>query len=66
MQSEKRDFSSWRAVCIHQNLRTLCKLGYRMDWSAAKYRQLAERAEDLLKQELLDLAVVCEDVANDI
>jgi hypothetical protein len=67
MQSEKRDFSSWRAGCIHQNLRTLCKPGYRMDWSAPKYRQLAEKAEDLsIKQELLDLAVVCEDVANDI
>ena len=44
-----------------------------MDWSdylrdeAAKYRQLAEKAEDLsIKQELLDLAVVCEDVANSI
>ena len=44
-----------------------------MDWSdylrdeAAKYRQLAEKAEDLsIKQDLLDLAVVCEDVANDI
>ena len=33
---------------------------------AAKYR-LAEKAEDLsIKQELLDLAVVCEDVASNI
>ena len=69
----KRDFSSRRAVCIHQNSRTLRKSGCRMDWSdylrdeAAKYRQLAEKAEDLsIKQDLLDLAVVCEDVANDI
>lgn len=45
----------------------------RMDWGdylrdeAAKYRQLAETAEDpLVKQELLDLAAVCEDVANHI
>ena len=44
-----------------------------MDWSdylrdeAAKYRQLAETAEDpSIKQEFLDLAAVCEDVANDI
>jgi hypothetical protein len=44
-----------------------------MDWGdylrdeAAKYRQLAETAEDpLVKQELLDLAAVCEDVANHI
>ena len=44
-----------------------------MDWDdylrqqAALYRQLAEKAEDLsIKQDLLDLAVVCEDVANDI
>jgi hypothetical protein len=43
-----------------------------MDWSdylrdeAAKYRQLAEKAEDpSIKQDLLDLAVVCEDVAED-
>jgi hypothetical protein len=44
-----------------------------MDWGdylrdeAAKYRQLAETAEDpLVKQELLDLAAICEDVANHI
>jgi hypothetical protein len=44
-----------------------------MDWGdylrdeAAKYRQLAETAEDpLVKQELRDLAAVCEDVANHI
>jgi hypothetical protein len=42
-----------------------------MDWGdylrdeAAKYRQLAETAEDpLVKQELLDLAAVCGEVAN--
>ena len=41
-----------------------------MDWAdylrdeAAKYRQLAETAEDLsIKQELLDLAAVCEGAA---
>jgi hypothetical protein len=35
--------------------------------AAAKYRQLAETAEDpLVKQELLDLAAVCEEVANNI
>jgi len=34
---------------------------------AAKYRQLAERAErPLIKQELLDLAAVCEEAANSI
>ena len=40
----------------------------RMDWGdSAKYRQLAEAAEDpLVKQELLDLAAVCEEVANNI
>jgi hypothetical protein len=44
-----------------------------MDWAdylrdeAAKYRQLAETAEDPLdKQELLDLAEMCEEVANNI
>jgi len=44
-----------------------------MDWAdylrdeGAKYRQLAEVAEDLArKQELLDLAAVCEEVANNI
>ncbi len=44
-----------------------------MDWAdylrdeATKYRQLAERAEDpSVKQELLDLAAVCEEAANNI
>jgi hypothetical protein len=42
-----------------------------MDWAdylrdqATTYRQLAETAEDLsIKQELLDLAAVCEEVAS--
>jgi hypothetical protein len=34
---------------------------------AVKYRALAEKAEDpLIKQELLELAEVCEEVANNI
>ena len=34
---------------------------------AAKYRQLAETAEDaFVKQEFLELAAVCEEVANEI
>jgi rubrerythrin len=34
---------------------------------AARYRQLAETAEDAsVKQELLELAAVCEEVANEI
>jgi hypothetical protein len=34
---------------------------------AAKYRQLAETAEGAVaKQELLELAAVCEEVANEI
>ena len=44
-----------------------------MDWDdyfrqqAAMYRQLADKAEDaFIKQELLDLAAVCEEVANNI
>ena len=44
-----------------------------MDWDdylrheAAMYRQLAEKSENVFgKQELLDLAVVCEEVANSI
>jgi hypothetical protein len=44
-----------------------------MDWAdylrdeAAKYRQLAKAAEDLsIKQELLDLAAVCEEAADNI
>ena len=44
-----------------------------MDWSdylrdeAAKYRRLAETADDpLVKQEFLDLAAVCEEVADNI
>jgi hypothetical protein len=48
-------------------------LGWHMDWAdylrdeAAKYRQLAEAAEDLsIKQEFLELAAVCEEAANNI
>jgi hypothetical protein len=44
-----------------------------MDWpdylrdEAAKYRQLAEQADDpLVKNELLELASVCEEVASNI
>ena len=44
-----------------------------MDWDdyfrqqAAMYRQLAEKTDDVfIKQELLDLAAVCEEVANNI
>jgi len=44
-----------------------------MDWpdyfrdQATLYRRLAEKTEDsLIKQELLDLAEICEEVANDI
>ena len=44
-----------------------------MDWDeyfrqqATMYRQLAQKTEDALnKQELLDLAAVCEEVANNI
>ncbi len=44
-----------------------------MDWpdylrdEAAKYRQLAEQADDpVVKTELLELASVCEEVASDI
>jgi len=44
-----------------------------MDWAdylrdqAANYRKLAKTAEDpLIKQELLELAATCEEVANNI
>jgi hypothetical protein len=44
-----------------------------MDWAdylrdqSAKYRRLAETAEDLsVKEELLDLAAICEETANNI
>jgi hypothetical protein len=34
---------------------------------AAKYRELAEKAaDDFVKKELIELASVCEEVANDI
>ena len=71
-KSEERFFLP--AGCLHSSkFEDACKSGCRMDWSdylrdeAAKYRQLAEKAEDpSIKQDLLDLAVVCEDVANDM
>ena len=44
-----------------------------MDWDdylreeARKYRELAQRAEDpLIKQELLKLADICDEVANNV
>ena len=44
-----------------------------MEWvdylrdEAAKYRQLAEQTDDpVIKNEMLELASVCEEVANDI
>jgi hypothetical protein len=44
-----------------------------MDWAdylreeAAKYRKLAETAEDpVVKEELLDLAATCEELANNL
>jgi len=47
--------------------------GCHMDWAdylrdeAAKYRRLAEAAEDRsIQQELLDLAAVCEEAADNI
>ena len=48
-------------------------LGSRMDWDdylrdeAGKYRKLAEETDDaLIKQELLELADICDKVANNI
>jgi hypothetical protein len=61
-----------RAACRRMVARVFgCRTGCDMDWAdylrdeAAKYRQLAEAAEDLsIKQELLDLAAVCEEAAD--
>jgi hypothetical protein len=46
---------------------------HNMDWpdyfrdEAAKYRQLAEQTDDpVIKNEMLELASVCEEVANNI
>jgi len=50
-----------------------CEARRSMDWDdylrqqAAMYRQLAEKTEDaFIKQELIELAAVCEEVANNI
>jgi hypothetical protein len=50
-----------------------CATEHRMDYhdylreEAAKYRRLAEEAsDDFIKKELLDLALVCEEVADTI
>jgi hypothetical protein len=58
-----------RALAFTAHLVGLCS----MDWpdylrdEAAKYRQLAEQADDpVVKIELLELASVCEEVANNI
>jgi hypothetical protein len=40
---------------------------YLPDQAAAKYRQLAEQTDDpVIKNEMLELASVCEEVANNI
>jgi hypothetical protein len=56
-----------RALAVTAQLVGLCS----MDWpdylrdEAAKYRQLAEQADDpVVKNELLELASVCEEVNN--
>jgi hypothetical protein len=61
-----------KASCAARNRLTRAP-GYIMDWDdyfrqqAAAYRQLAEKTEDtFVKEELLDLAAVCEEVANNI
>ena len=62
------------SACRRMVARVLgCRTGCDMDWAdylrdeAAKYRQLAKAAEDLsIKQELLDLAAVCEEAADNI
>ena len=61
--------ASSRAFAITTRSWGLCS----MDWpdylrdEAAKYRQLAEQTDDpAIKIEMLELASVCEEVANDI
>ena len=58
-----------RAIAVTAQLAGLCS----MDWpdylrdQAAKYRQLAEQTDDpVIKDELLELASVCEEVASNI
>ena len=61
-----------QTVCVrYDDLNSLGLCG--MDWpdylrdQAAMYRQLAEQADDpVVKNELLELASVCEEVANNI
>jgi hypothetical protein len=57
------------AIAVTAQLTGLCS----MDWpdylrdQAAKYRQLAEQTDDpVIKDELLELASVCEEVAGNI
>jgi hypothetical protein len=61
--------SADRAIAVTAQLAGLCS----MDWpdylrdQAAKYRQLAEQTDDpVIKDELLELASVCEEVASNI
>ena len=61
-----------QTVCVrYDDLNSLGLCG--MDWpdylrdQAAMYRQLAEQADDpVVKNELLELASVCDEVANNI
>jgi hypothetical protein len=54
------------SVCFLSGALSHALLDYLRE-QAAKYRQLAETAEEaIVKQEFLELAAVCEEVANEI
>jgi len=55
----RKDTNDWRGLRMNFD-------DYLRD-EARKYRQLAEQAEDpMIKQELLELADICDEVANNI
>jgi hypothetical protein len=59
----------WRTARQLDSQAGRCRMHYSdyLREQAAKYRQLAETAEDaFVKQEFLELAAVCEEVANEI
>jgi hypothetical protein len=70
---ENQKSSCIKGIICTSSIRYKYFLGCRMDWDdylrdeAQKYRKLAEDANDpLIKQELLELADICDKVANNI
>jgi hypothetical protein len=66
IQPDARPDESGFLSAFDSNRDLICAAAYLRD-EAARYRQLAEQTDDpVIKKEMLELASVCEEVANNI